>query len=141
MKFSSHKTFVIKVTSDLIECLDRTWYNTDSTKQIDLQEYLTGTFKEMEKSGDYKFLSTFTPTHKKKKLHASLVLNILHIQLYHFSVDIVCLVSDDPNTLSIFIKMLKSNTKYNPKESRKSNITQICKELKRNKKNPKTTAT
>ena len=66
-------------------------------------------------------------------MYASLVINTLHIQFYHSSVDIVRLVSDDPNTLSIFVKLLKSNTQYNPKESRKSNISQIFKELKRNK--------
>ena len=57
----------------------------------------------------------------------------LHMQLYHSSVDIVLLVSEDPKTLSIFVKLLKSNTQYNPEESRKSNITEICKELNRNK--------
>ena len=66
-------------------------------------------------------------------MYASLVIKTLHIQLYHSSVNIVRLVSDDPNTLSIFVKLLKSNTQYNPKESRKSNISQIFKELKRNK--------
>ena len=113
--------------------LDPTWNNADSTEQIALQEYFTGAFKEIDTSGDYKFLSTFVPTHKKKKLYASLVLKTLHIQLYHSSLDIVRLVSEDPKTLSIFVKLLKSNTQYNPEESRKSNITQICKELKRNK--------
>ena len=89
----------------------------------------------METSRDYKFLSTFVPTHKKKRLYASLVMKTLHMQLYHSSVDIVCLVSEDPKTLSIFVELLKSNTQYNPEESRKINVTQICKELKRNKQN------
>ena len=97
-----------------------------------MQEYFTGAFKEIETSGDYKFLSTFVPTHKKKKVYASWV-KTLHMQLYHSSVDIVLLVSEDPKTLSIFVKLLKSNTQYKPEESRKSNITQICKEPKSNK--------
>ena len=66
-------------------------------------------------------------------MYASWVLKTLHMQLYHPSVDIVRLVSEDPKTLSIFVKLLKSNTQYNPEEPRKPNITQICKELKRNK--------
>ena len=115
--------------------LNPTWNNADSKEQIALQEYFTGAFKEIDTSGDYKLLSTFVRTHKKKKLYASLVLKTLHIQLNHSSVDIVCLVSEDAKTLSVFVKLLKSNTQYNPEESRKSNITQICKELKRNKQN------
>ena len=34
--------------------------------QIALQEHFTGSFKEIEKSRNYKFLSTFMPTHKKE---------------------------------------------------------------------------
>ena len=45
-----------------------------------------------------------------------LVLENLHIQLHHSSVDIARSVSDEPK--SIFINMLKSNTQYNPEESR-----------------------
>ena len=51
---------------------------------------------------------------------------------------IVRLVSEDPKTLSIFVKLLKLNTQYNPEESKKSNITQICKEQKKNNKQNKT---
>ena len=46
--------------------LDRTWNNANSTEQIPLQEYFAGAFKEIETSGDYKFLSTFVTTHKKE---------------------------------------------------------------------------
>ena len=52
------------------------------------------------------------------------------MQLYHSSVVIAGSVSDDPNTLSIFVNML-NQTQYNSEESRKSNITLTCKELKR----------
>ena len=34
--------------------------------QIALQEHFTGSFKEIEKSRNYKFLSTFVPTHKEE---------------------------------------------------------------------------
>ena len=63
--------------------MDPTWNNADRNKQIALQEYFTDAFKEIETSEVYKFLSTFVPTHKKKKLYASLVLKTLHMQLYH----------------------------------------------------------
>ena len=115
--------------------MDPIWNNANSTEQIALQEYFTGAFKEIKTSGDCKFLSTLIPTHKKKKLYGSLVLKTLHIQVYYSSVDFVRLVSEDPKTLSIFVELLKSNTQYNSEKSRKSNITQICKELKRNKQN------
>ena len=85
------------------------WNNSDSTEQIALQKYFTGALKEIEISVDYKFLSTFAPTNKKKKLYAYFS-RLIHIQLYQCSVGIVRLVSYDPNTLSIFVKMLKSNT-------------------------------
>ena len=63
-----------------------------------MQEYFTGAFREIETSGGYKSPSPFVTTHQKKKLYASLVLKNLHIQLYHSSVDIVRLKTDDPNT-------------------------------------------
>ena len=61
--------------------MDPTWNNADRNKQIALQEYFTDAFKEIETSDVCKFLSTFAPTHKKKKLYALLVPKTLHIKL------------------------------------------------------------
>ena len=75
-------------------------------------------------------MSIYVPCHKKKKLYASLVFKTLKIQLYGASIDIVRLALKDREILSWFVTLLKKNEKYNSEKSKRTNIQQICKELK-----------
>ena len=75
-------------------------------------------------------MSIYVPCHKKKKLYASLVFKTLKIQLYGSSIDIVRLALKDREILSWFVTLLKKNEKYNSEKSKRTNIQQICKELK-----------
>ena len=75
-------------------------------------------------------MSIYVPCHKKKKLYASLVFKTLKIQLYGSSIDIVRLALKDREILSWFVTLLKKNEKCNSEKSKRTNIQQICKELK-----------
>ena len=109
---------------------DPAWKIGDSSEQIVLQGYFTAAFKEVEPTENYKFLSIYVPCHKKKKLCTSLIFNILKIELYDSSIDIVRLESKDRKILSCFVALLKNNERYCPDKLKRTNIRDIYKELK-----------